>query len=82
MSEEIINAIRLLVEDGAEVTYTANTQQPTDYYQGKIAGKQQERDRIIKLLKLQFGIGTDLDRTEMRDAIILSLIEQIREENK
>lgn len=44
--------------------------------------RQQERDRIIHLLKLQFGIGVDLDRTEMRDAIILNLIEQIRGEQK
>lgn len=42
----------------------------------------QERERIIKLLKLEFGIGVDLERTEMRDAIILSLIEQIRGEQK
>jgi hypothetical protein len=44
--------------------------------------RQQERERIIKLLKLEFGIGVDLERTEMRDAIILSLIEQIRGEQK
>ncbi len=46
------------------------------------SGVMHERERIIKLLKLEFGIFTDLERTEMRDAIILSLIEQIREENK
>jgi len=82
VSDDIINAIRILVEDGAEVTYTRDSQQPTDYYQGVTAGRLTERERIIKLLKLEFGIGVDLDRTEMRDAIILNLIEQIRGEQK
>jgi len=46
------------------------------------SGVKSERERIIKLLKLEFGIGVDLDRTEMRDAIILNLIDQIRGEQK
>lgn len=51
MNDEIINAIRLLVEDGAEVTYARNTQQPSDYYQGVLAGRLTERERIIQLVK-------------------------------
>jgi len=46
------------------------------------SGVKYEQDRIVKLLKLEFGIGVDLDRTEMRDAIILNLIELIRGEQK
>jgi len=51
MSDKIINAIKLLVEDGAEVTYARNSQQPTDYYQGVTAGRLTERQRIIQLVK-------------------------------
>jgi len=46
------------------------------------SGVKSERERIIKLLKLEFGIGVDLERTEMRDAIILKLIELIRGEQR
>jgi len=49
---------------------------------GKLWGAMEERERIIHLLKLEFGIGVDLDRIEMRDAIILNLIEVIRGEQK
>ena len=56
MSDDIINAIRLLVEDGAEVTYTKDTQQPTDYYQGITAGRLTERERIIQLVKAEIPL--------------------------
>jgi len=46
------------------------------------SGVKSERERIIKLLMLEFGIGVDLDRTEMRDEIILKLIELIKGEQK
>lgn len=51
MSDKIINAIRLLVEDGAEVTYSSNKQQPTDYYQGYTAGILEEQSRILDLIR-------------------------------
>ena len=51
MSDDIINAIRLLVEDGAEVTYTRDSQQPTDYYQGILAGRLTERERIVQIIE-------------------------------
>jgi len=56
MSDDIINAIRLLVEDGAEVTYTKDTQHPTDYYQGILAGRLTERERIIQLVKAEIPL--------------------------
>jgi hypothetical protein len=56
VSDDIINAIRLLVEDGAEVTYTKETQQPTDYYQGVLAGRLTERERIIQLVKAEIPL--------------------------
>jgi len=46
------------------------------------SGVKSERERIIKLLMLEFGIGVDLEDTEMRDAIILSLIEKIKGEQE
>jgi len=51
LSEEIINAIRLLVEDGAEVTYTRDSQQPTDFYQGRMKGMLDEQQRIIRIIE-------------------------------
>jgi len=52
VSDDIINAIRLLVEDGAEVRYTkSKNYESTDYYQGILAGRLTERERIINLIK-------------------------------
>lgn len=50
-SEQIVDAIRLLVEDGAEVTYSVNNEMMTDYYQGKMAGIEIERERIIEIIE-------------------------------
>lgn len=50
-TDKIVDAIRLLVEDGATVTYEIGTDEPTDYYQGKMAGILIEQQRIIEIIE-------------------------------
>lgn len=46
------------------------------------AGKDQERHRIIKLLRSELGAGVDISETEARDKTIQQLIKLIEGETK
>jgi uncharacterized protein YrzB (UPF0473 family) len=80
MSDKIADAIRLLVEDGAEITYsrTSNFEVPEFL---KETYRLQERERITDLLQNELGAGVDTDDTDTRDAIIKRLINLIGGKN-
>lgn len=80
MSDKIADAIRLLVEDGAEVTYNKTSDFEVPEFL-KETYRLQERDRITELLKSELGAGVDIDDTNYRDAIIKWLIDLIGSKN-